>query len=212
MSRAESRKTDKTADYWARGGALAGIILSIVTFWYQNCRGPKLVGTAARYIQVTPWPRVGIPVGLYNSGPAAGLINSGYMDLQGPHGNARFSLALSAPTVETSVVDDQGKPKSSPAAPSLFTQLPVKGGDVAQAVFWFNPSPGQPFAFDPGCYSGVITFVNRSEEAPLAAGISTTGTQLCRVAIRFKISDKVAQVLLTDKEKDSRYPIEASCD
>jgi hypothetical protein len=183
--------------------AVLALIVSIisasftfVTLYYGHLRRAHFVVSIGNYIYVQGRPRIAIPVSFFNDGARADVINAGGLTLSDGSNSFRFRIALLSPFPEALSDEDQ-KGAPVPKIPSLFSQVAVKGGDTAEAVFWYSPELSD-FKFRPETdYSASLLFSRRGSEDAQSPLVEE---DVCSASVRFHVTKLTADNAIGNSE------------
>lgn len=183
-------------DYWARSIAILSLVVTIVTFAYDHFRGPHMRAGSGKYVYIQGRPRIGVPVGFFNQGGRAAIVNAGVMKLDDGSNTFLFDLTLLSSAEKWT--DNSSGRTEIPAAFSLFSQVVVKPGDTSDGVFWYSPELTE-FKFLPDRkYTATLDFL---QHVPT----ESQSNELCSAGVIFRVDSKTVNNALANPEVP--YPI-----
>jgi hypothetical protein len=175
-------------DKFARVTAVISLLWGFGTFGYDHFRGPDLTASPGKYVYIQGRPSIGVPMGFFNGGTKAAIINTGELTLDDGSNKFKFKLTLFSSSTEKWTYDS-GTKSSIPAAFSLFSQVVTKPGDATEGVFWYSPELAD-FKFQADRkYTASLKFGRREQSDSGALGQTA---ELCGSIVVFHLESTTA--------------------
>jgi hypothetical protein len=157
------------------------LILSGVSFYYSEFRGPEISVAVGHDVLITKTtnigPRIGVICSFVNEGARQTIITNATLDVDSP--NVTLPLAMIGESFG-GWEESGGVFKPSATRYNLAAPIPVKGHDKAAAIFWFVPAAA--FEFTAGRHEFTLNVTSQDGTWKRHFDVDLTPTDITNIA------------------------------